>query len=206
MTLQLLSHPYNDDFGVFGPGPFIEQHYRLGGIHNGNTELPICVLLYALALANDAKIIVETGTNNGAGATLWLAFAASIQPGGHFHGIDIDTAATERASQVCKEILPTAHCTFCKADAIVGLPKLFQPKTIDFLFVDDDHRRAHVEEEIKVFLPLMRSGGLMLFHDVIGVHEGEVWEAIKPYGGMRIVDTFHSPGCNFGGLGVIKVP
>jgi len=201
--LFLVDTPLNPDFGVFGPDPFFEHHYKHGGVWHGNTELPVSLVLYSLALANRAQVIVETGVNNGAGATLWLAFAATAN-GGAYHGVDIDKDAVARAQAALVASIPNARYTFYKGNALDILPAHFQPDTIDLIFVDDDHHKAQVEQEIETFLPLVRPGGLMCFHDVLGVHEADVWEPLKARGGMRLVTHAHLPNKPFGGLGILQ--
>ena len=106
---------------------------------------------------------------------------------------------------VFPEGFPCSYNLQC-GDALDLLPKQFDPGTIDFLFVDDNHEREHVEAEVKALLPLMRPGGLMCFHDVVGVHEHDIWDVIQPLGAIRLIDTFHRRGHAFGGLGLLKVP
>lgn len=201
--LLLLDRPHNADFGVFGPEPFIEHHYREGGVWRGNTELPVCMVLYALALANRAKVIVETGLNRGGGATLWLAFAA-VANQGVYHGIDIDNAALEMANAAINIAIPQAKPILYKGNALDVLPGNFAKDSIDFLFLDDDHHRAQVEQELAAFLPLIRPGGLMLLHDVLGIHESDVWGPIATRGGIRLITHAHFPDKPFGGLGLIQ--
>lgn len=193
----------NPNVGTFGPDPIIAHHLLEGGTYNGNTELPVCMVLYSLALANDARTVVETGINNAAGATLWLATAAFANFGTYF-GVDTRQECCEKASSIIREILPDANFTVDCGDALTILPKHFHPDTIDFLFVDDNHDHDHVAQEIEMFMPLVRSGGLLCFHDILGVHEHDIWDVIKPYGAIRLVDTLHRPDHPFGGLGIIK--
>ena len=202
------SHLFNPNAGVFGPGPIVDWHLNKGGTYNGNTELPVCMTLYSLALANDASMIVETGINHAAGATLWLILASAMNFG-HYYGVDIKEKAITEAKKVVGEMFPVgASCSYnlqC-GDALEVVPQEFQPGSIDFMFVDDNHGREHVEKEVHAFLPLMRPGGLMCFHDVIGVHEHDIWDVIRPLGAVRVIDTFHRAGHDFGGLGVLKIP
>ena len=195
----------NPNVGTFGPDPIIANHLMEGGTYNGNTELPVCMVLYSLALANDARNIVETGVNNAAGATLWLVCAAFANLGTYF-GVDIRREACDKGAGIIRECLPDAPFILECGDAIDVLPKHFNPGTIDFLFVDDDHGHDHVAKEVETFLPLVRSGGLLCFHDILGVHKTDIWDVIEPYGAIPLVDTLHRPDHPFGGLGIIKKP
>lgn len=195
----------NPNVGTFGPDAIIAHHLLAGGTYNGNTELPVSMVLYSLALANDARTIVETGLNNAAGATLWLVCAAYSNLGSYF-GVDIRENKCQGGTAVIREVFPDAIVTIECGDALTVLPKHFNPGTIDFLFVDDDHTHDHVVQEVETFLPLVRSGGLLCFHDILGVHRTDIWEVIKPYGAVALVDTLHRPDHPFGGLGILKKP
>jgi predicted O-methyltransferase YrrM len=195
----------NPNVGTFGPDPIIAHHLLKGGTYNGNTELPVSMVLYSLALANDARTIVETGVNHAAGATLWLVMAALANHGTYF-GVDIRDECCKEAAELIREIFPDAPILLECGDALTMVPKHFLPGTIDFLFVDDNHHHDHVAREIETFLPLVRPGGLLCFHDILGVHNHDIWDVIQPYGAIRLVDTLHRPDHPFGGLGIIKKP
>lgn len=190
------------DRGVIAPDNVLERHYDNGGTSNGNTELAVSQLLYALAIANRSQYIVETGVNNAAGATPWL-IAAAIKNGGNYVGYEISQVAAQRAHRAMSEMFNSPAAAICCANALYDLPRDAQPGTIDLLFVDDDHHRAHVEAELLAFRPLMRAGGLMCFHDVVGVHEHDVWDVIAPYGAVKLVGSPRNTDEPFGGLGVI---
>lgn len=193
----------NPNVGVVGPDAIIERHLQWGSTYNGNTELPVSMVLYALALANDAQIVAETGVNNAAGATLWLVMASMANLGAYC-GIDIQQDKCSDASAAIGQSFPDAVYQVLCGDALTVLPERFKPGTIDLLFVDDNHTREHVAAEVEAFLPLMKPGGLMCFHDIIGVHEHDVWDVIEPLGAIKLVGAFHRPDHKFGGLGVIR--
>lgn len=49
--------------------------------------------------------------------------------------------------------------------------KLYQ-KSIDLLFIDGDHSYEGVKEDIRLWLPKVKFGGFVLFHDYVGMHAG----------------------------------
>ena len=190
------------DAGVYAPAPLALHHYACHGVDSGNTELPVSQVLYALAIANRCRTIVETGINNCAGATMWLAHAASINKG-TYTGFDVDVRAARTAHALLKRVSPQLSGEIVHGDALVELPQRFALGSIDLLFIDDNHTRAHVEAEVAAFRPCMRPGGLMLFHDVLGVHEHDIWDVIQPLGGIKLVSHYHVAGHEFGGLGML---
>ena len=126
--------------------------------------------------------------------------------GGTYTGCDILQPPCERAATFIEQLWgKEAAVTIVHGDALVEVPKLFRDRPIDLLFIDDNHERGHVEREVEAFRPLMRAGGLMLFHDVLGVHEPDIWDVIAPLGAVKLVNHLHVPGCNFGGLGMLPV-
>ena len=199
---MLVANAKNPDYGVHGPTALIERHYKQGGVWWGNTELPVSQLLYALAIANRSQVIVETGMNNMAGASPWLIMAATIN-GGWYHGVDIRPESIDKCRDAVDRLFEEPRATLTLGDAVGLLPLLFQPESIDFLFVDDDHTYAHVKKEIEAFWPLMKTGGLMLFHDIVGVHEADIWPQLEKLGGIKLVNHAHRPDKPFGGLGMV---
>lgn len=49
--------------------------------------------------------------------------------------------------------------------------KIYQ-KTIDLLFIDGDHSYDGVKSDIELWLPKVKVGGFVLFHDCGGIHPG----------------------------------
>ncbi len=65
------------------------------------------------------------------------------------------------------------------AEAVSKLPKDLPP--VDLLFIDGGHTLDVVRQDIKLYLPLVRSGGIVVFHDFsseCGVPQA-VWEEIQ---------------------------
>jgi predicted O-methyltransferase YrrM len=68
------------------------------------------------------------------------------------------------------------------------LPML-RPLSFDLAFLDAQHQREPVEEDLAALLPLMRKGGVVAFHDygVPGVEHLGTWDA---FGVTGVVDEF----------------
>jgi hypothetical protein len=62
----------------------------------------------------------------------------------------------------------------------------------DMLYVDGDHRRPGIDEDIRLWVPVIRDGGILAFHDYIlpeerGPHiHGRVYEAVEELIGDRL--------------------
>jgi predicted O-methyltransferase YrrM len=85
---------------------------------------------------------------------------------------------------------------------------------VDFLFIDGDHSYGGVSRDLEMYGPLVRSGGLIAFHDIVPPHAdghgdpGEVpkfWQEVKTrYSEHReFVKDWNWGSC---GIGVIRVP
>ena len=55
-------------------------------------------------------------------------------------------------------------------------------KSIDFLFIDGDHRYEGVNSDVQVWLPKLKQGGIIIFHDIKWANgvKRTVQESIKP--------------------------
>jgi predicted O-methyltransferase YrrM len=65
----------------------------------------------------------------------------------------------------------------------VETKRLLSGRQIDLLFIDGDHTYEGVKKDWEMYSPLVRSGGLIVFHDVAGNYgETQVkafWDTIK---------------------------
>lgn len=149
----------------------------------GSTEPWAASVVAALARVSRATRILELGTYE-ARTTAGLVEIAPVTT------VDIEQRW---------ENLPEG-ARFIKSDAVEFL-KGCAMGSFDFVFVDDDHSQAHVEEELKLLYgDIVAPGGLIVLHDVIGPFGLE--ELVTSRGGFVIeLPLLHVAG----GLGVIQV-
>jgi predicted O-methyltransferase YrrM len=133
-------------------------------------------LLAALRVvaAKRPRYIVEIGTSMGGTLLLWTRIAdpeAIIVtldlPGGEFGG----GSSSLRIPLFRRFRLPKQKLHLIRADS-------HQPETLaltrqclggheaDFLFIDADHTEAGVRSDYKMYSPLVKEGGIILFHDI----------------------------------------
>jgi predicted O-methyltransferase YrrM len=198
--------------GVLWPKWMQDRWLAAGGFPKGTSEAQVGQILYALAIARRPRIIVETGLLHGAGTTPWLAWAA--QEIGALHmAVDLDLHACQEVTKLLNQqnwLLAKGQTvgTVVAHSNALDVATGFSPKSIDFLFIDDDHTTSHVQAEITAFVPKMRAGGIMLFHDVIGTGpDFEIWPTIRAYGGVRLANRAYNYPENApaGGLGMIAI-
>ena len=144
------------------------------------------LLLYKLALSlNKKSTIVEIGSYVGASSS-FLACAAKEKN----HTIYcIDTWGNEGMSEggrdtfdeFCKNTKLLKDFTVPLRGRSVDIAKTFD-KEIDLIFVDGDHSYEGVKTDVESWLPKVKKGGILIFHD-IGWAEGVkrvINEYIKP--------------------------
>jgi predicted O-methyltransferase YrrM len=132
--------------------------------------------LGALRLVAEAKprYIVEVGTSLGGTLLLWTRVAhpeATIVtidlPGGDFGG----GSSPLRVPLFRRFRLPKQKLYLVRADShqpetLELTRKYLEGNSADFLFIDADHTEAGVRSDYKMYSPLVKKGGIILFHDI----------------------------------------
>jgi len=144
------------------------------------------------------SIIVEIGAGEG-GATYGLRLAA---PGATVVSIDMDKEVAT--------ILGDSHAPA----TVAALRRLLHARPVDVLFIDGDHSYEGVRADFEMYAPLVRSGGIVAFHDILphpahpeyGVDR--CWQelaAVHPH--REFVDSSVDWGWGqWGGIGVLTLP
>lgn len=83
-------------------------------------------------------------------------------------------------------------------------------RPVDVLFVDGDHSYAGVRADFELYRDLVRSGGLVAFHDIVPGPEASVggvprfWQEIRgAYEAQELVESWEQGGF---GIGVLRMP
>lgn len=119
------------------------------------------------------KVVVEIGTMNGGTLFMYTRVAAddatliSIDLP---HGIHGGGYPIHRSSLYRRFARPGQNIQLMRADShlsatLDALKKALDGKAIDFLFIDGDHTYEGVRQDYEMYSPLVRSGGLVAFHD-----------------------------------------
>lgn len=173
--------------------------------------------LSELLQRRELRAVCELGTL--AGGTFWLlaylaradALLVSVDlPGGPFSG-DTPPASEQELRELC---LPLQRVEIIRGDsqrlgtrgrvarilAELGLE-------LDLLFIDADHSYDGVRRDFVLYGPLVRAGGLVVFHDIcehapeLGVGVGRFWRQLD---GQKI-ELVEEPR-TWGGIGVWEKP
>ena len=84
---------------------------------------------------------------------------------------------------------------------------LFKDKPLDFLFIDGDHTYNGVRADFEMYAPLVRSGGIIAFHDVVkhpqhlGCEVERFWNEIKH--SYRNTEIIKNPLQGWAGIGIL---
>jgi len=113
-------------------------------------------LLLTLALAVDARRIVEVGTSSGY-STLWLALAAQ-RNGGRVTTFEIDPAKVALATSTFSEAGVAGVIDLRAEDAAVGLAAV--AGAADLVFIDAEKR--DYEAYLDLAVAALRTGGLLI--------------------------------------------
>ena len=137
------------------------------------------------------QTVLEIGTARGGTLFLWTRLAqpnatiVSIDlPGGKFGGgyKKWQAITYKRFAKGTQKI----HLLRVDSHAQSTLEKtrqLFGGKPIDLLFIDGDHSFEGVKKDWEMYSPLVRPGGIVVFHDIAGNYDDtqvkRLWDSIK---------------------------
>lgn len=175
----------------------------------------ICGLLRLLQ-ANPPRNVLEIGTNRG--GTFYL-FARFAHPQAVLATVDLHLQHPQLLAsfgrQQQKIVLIEGDST--RPEVIQKIKHTFA-QGIDLLLIDGDHSYEGVQRDFQNYAPLVNSGGLIVFHDIVqdnearyGVITGgwaggvpQFWQEYKPkYDSKEFVKDYDQDGL---GIGVLVMP
>ena len=113
-------------------------------------------------------VIAELGTRTGQSTSALLAGAGVTR--GCVYSVDLDFGdrgggprGYERAPAWWLE---TGRWAFCATNDLSPEAASFIPDELDILFIDTSHRYQHTLDELNLYAPRVKPGGLILMHDV----------------------------------------
>ena len=189
-------------------------HYRSLTMHQNDYEIiTLCERLQKLNPQN----IIEIGTYNGGTFFLWAKLfeikkLLSIdKPGGHFGG-GYNNKKIKFFN--CMKKNPKSNFYYLQKDShkistLEETYKIFGKHKVDFLFIDGDHTYDGVKKDYEMYSPLVRSGGLVAFHDIVehtankNCNVDKLWKEIKhKYNYSEIIESKDQSSF---GIGVIEI-
>jgi predicted O-methyltransferase YrrM len=158
--------------------------------------------------------VLEIGTHKGGTLFLWTCFAkrnatiVSIDlPGGKFGGgYSRLRAALFRRFAKQKQSLHLLRADSHARQTFEVAKNLLGGSGVDLLFIDGDHTYDGVKMDWEMYSPLVREGGIVVFHDIAANYEDtqvkRLWDSIKV--GFRHQEYVANPE-GFYGIGVLFV-
>lgn len=159
------------------------------------------------------KRLLEIGTARG--GTLYL-FAQVAEPDACLISIDLPRGdygrgypkwkldmfqSFAREGQAIHFIGANSH----ESETIARVEKILEGHAPDFLLIDGDHRYEGVKQDFEMYAPLVRKGGMIVFHDIVPGSEERVggaprfWQEIKErYRYEEIVASWEQNGYGIG--------
>lgn len=135
-------------------------------------------------------LIVEIGVRDCDFTEFMAACTAKYNPSVKIVGIDpyVDVSQSAISYERAREIIKLhPNCSLIR-DYSWNAAKQFEKESIDLLIVDGDHSRQAVLKDIECYMPLVKPGGVMLFHDIYSLPS--VRDALIEYfGAINPLDT-----------------
>ena len=122
----------------------------------------------------EPQTVCEIGA---AGCGTTFLFARAAAPGSLVVSLDLELEeARARASALFAREGQRVVCL--KADShqtetVREVERLLAGRPLDFLFIDGDHSYEGVARDFELYAPLVRPGGLIAFHDIVPLAEGD---------------------------------
>lgn len=156
--------------------------------------------LYALVTGVRAKTVIELGVSTGQSTVALLEAVHATE--GILVSVDINEHKNVRSMLAAYGLI--SRWQFRKVDDITFGLTWPKDKKADLIFIDTSHRYEHTKREIEVYEPILRQGGIMVFHDTVTFADG-VMRPIKEFLDSHPSYAFENhKNCN--GLGIMRKP
>ncbi len=95
-----------------------------------------------------------------------------------------------------------------RPETLAAVRDILGSRKLDLLFIDGDHSYQGVRDDFTIYLPLVRPGGMVGFHDIAPHTDAtcevpRFWNEIK--GRYRHREIIRDPGQGWAGIGVLHV-
>lgn len=158
------------------------------------------VTLYNLVTGLKAKTVIELGVNTGE-STIALLEAVYATAG---KLISVDQQDLPQTRPMLERYSLTGRWEFHMMNDIKFAAEVW-PKGVqaDLIFVDTSHQYEQTKNEIAAFEPILRPGGIMVFHDTVSCYDG-VQKPINEFLKTHKWSYENKTNCN--GLGILRKP
>lgn len=145
-------------------------------------------------LPNESTII-EVGVLEGQSLAFLLTQAIGRDKHFNIFAVDNFCLPKNNTSQTFRQNMSKVGDMFTLIEETsVGASEKFDNCSIDFIFIDASHEYEDVRNDLRVWLPKMKDGGIMAGHDYIPTYPGVV-RAVDELWGDRINKKYAYEGC-----------
>lgn len=159
------------------------------------------VTLHNLVTALGAKTVIELGVNTGESTVALLEAVHATE--GTLISVDIQELPNVRPMLTAYGLIGRWDFHLCD-DIKFGREIWQRGKLADLIFIDTSHSFDQTTKEIEIYEPILRPGGIMVFHDTVSFYDG-VYKPIKKF--LKLHPTWpfeNKTNCN--GLGILRKP
>ena len=172
-----------------------------------------CRDLIAIFREHRPQSIVEIGVHLGGTLCQWIEHA---QPSARILAIDVDLPLWRKYLYASWARPRGVRLKCIEGDSrsanVIGQVRDFSAP-IDFLFIDGDHRYDPCRVDYESYRPLMRPGGLVVFHDIVqhppeeDCHVHRFWNELKMTGVQyhEIIQDCGPGRQKWAGIGVVRM-
>jgi predicted O-methyltransferase YrrM len=95
------------------------------------------------------------------------------------------------------------------SSSLSTIKSILKGQKIDFLFIDGDHAYEGVKKDFQMYSPLVRKGGIVVFHDIVahdptvGCGVDRFWSEIKQ--SQRHVEIVEKQNQKWAGIGILYI-
>ncbi|MCX6006130.1 MAG: class I SAM-dependent methyltransferase [Chloroflexi bacterium] len=96
-----------------------------------------------------------------------------------------------------------------RADTLTRVSDILNGRKADLMFIDGDHSYEGVKKDFKMYSPLVKQGGMLVFHDVVihtaelGCEVNKLWIELKDSEQYRTDEIINDVTQNTCGIGII---
>jgi len=130
--------------------------------------------LSEIVKALEPAAVCEIGA---AGCGTTFLFARAAAPGSLVVSLDLELEeARRRAASLFAREGQRVVCLRAdsqRPETVRAVERLLAGRPLDFLFIDGDHSYEGVARDFELYSPLVRPGGLIAFHDIVPLAEGD---------------------------------
>ena len=187
-----------------------------GGIMRPNQIRSELLTLLGLVKKSRPKIVMEIGTE--AGGTLFLLsrvasknaliISVDLPAGPYGSGYSQFKIPLYRSFALPGQKMELLRLDSHDKKTLAKVRKILDGREIDVLFIDGDHAYEGVKKDFETYSPLVRRGGIIVFHDIVEhpikkmCEVSRFWKEAKK--GRKTVEIVEDWRQGWAGIGVIR--